>query len=80
MSDTGWELRFRHDDEESARTEQQSYQHNAMTNDTGVRPRAVRLLEYLEAVRSLRERPVRDVVVLRNKIPDRTASGEATTS
>ena len=29
--------------------------------DTTIRPRAVRLLEYLEAVRSLREQPVRDV-------------------
>ena len=27
----------------------------------GIRPRAVRLLEYLEAVRGLREQPVRDV-------------------
>ena len=32
-----------------------------MTTDTTIRPRAVRLLEYLEAVRSLREQPVRDV-------------------
>ena len=30
--------------------------------DMTIRPRAVRLLEYLEAVRSLREQPVRDVV------------------
>ena len=32
-----------------------------MTTDVTVRPRAVRLLEYLEAVRGLREQPVRDV-------------------
>ena len=32
-----------------------------MTADVTVRPRAVRLLEYLEAVRGLREQPVRDV-------------------
>ena len=32
-----------------------------MPNDMTIRPRAVRLLEYLEAVRGLREQPVRDV-------------------
>jgi very-short-patch-repair endonuclease len=32
-----------------------------VTADVAVRPRAVRLLEYLEAVRGLREQPVRDV-------------------
>ena len=32
-----------------------------MTTDVTVRPRAIRLLEYLEAVRGLREQPVRDV-------------------
>lgn len=31
------------------------------TVDMTIRPRAVRLLEYLEAVRGLREQPVRDV-------------------
>jgi hypothetical protein len=33
----------------------------AVTIDMTIRPRAVRLLEYLEAVRGLREQPVRDV-------------------
>lgn len=32
-----------------------------MTEDMTIRPRAVRLLEYLEAVRGLREQPVRDI-------------------
>jgi very-short-patch-repair endonuclease len=61
VSDTGWELRFRQGDEESARIEQQPYQRNVVTNDAGIRPRAIRLLEYLEAIRNLREQPVRDV-------------------
>src|SRR5260370_19868001 len=33
----------------------------AVTKDMTIRPRAVRLLEYLEAVRGLREQPVRDI-------------------
>src|ERR1700684_3164398 len=33
----------------------------AVTPDVTIRPRAVRLLEYLEAVRGLREQPVRDI-------------------
>jgi hypothetical protein len=61
VSDTGRELRFRYDDDESGMPEHQHYQPNAASNDTGIRPRAVRLLEYLEAVRGLREQPVRDV-------------------
>ncbi len=32
-----------------------------MTSDPTIRPRAIRLLEYLEAIRGLREQPVRDV-------------------
>ena len=32
-----------------------------MTEDLTIRPRAIRLLEYLEAVRGLREQPVRDI-------------------
>ena len=60
MSGTGWEPRFR-DGDESEMAGQQHYQRNVVTDDTGIRPRAIRLLEYLEAVRSLREQPVRDV-------------------
>ena len=33
----------------------------AVMKDMTIRPRAVRLLEYLEAVRGLREQPVRDI-------------------
>jgi hypothetical protein len=47
--------------------------------DTTVRPRTVHLLEYLEAVRNIREQPVRDIADYRDKrwwavdIPDHPA-------
>jgi very-short-patch-repair endonuclease len=51
----------------------------AVTSDVTIRPRAVRLLEYLEAVRGLREEPARDVAEYQDRrwwagdIPDHPA-------
>ena len=35
--------------------------------DPTIRPRAIRLVEYLEAVRGLREQPIRDIAEYRDK-------------
>jgi very-short-patch-repair endonuclease len=61
VSSNEWKLRFRHGDDGSSGAEQHHYQEDVVTNDTGIQQRVVRLLEYLEAVRGMREQPVRDV-------------------
>src|ERR1700761_3899121 len=41
--------------------------HPMTQTDPTVRPRAIRLVEYLEAVRGLREQPIRDVAEYRDR-------------
>lgn len=61
MAATGWDSRFPDVDGWFGTTAQHD-RRDAVTTDGTIRSRAVRRLEYLEAVHGMREQPVRDIV------------------